>query len=112
MPGILMPIGGAEDKHAARLILSHFAQLCGADAHIVVIPSASKIPHEVSDVYSRIFSQLGARQVSILHIPERRFANDNANFNVLNEATGLFITGGDQMQLMSRIGGTPLEKLL
>ncbi|MDX1995514.1 MAG: cyanophycinase [bacterium] len=113
MQGTLMPIGGAEDKRGACTILNHFVQCSGSSsAHLVVIPSASSFPQEVAQDYTRIFTALGAQQVSILHIPDRRYADHAANLGVLNEATGIFLSGGDQLRLMSLIGGTRLAEAL
>ncbi|WP_343424310.1 hypothetical protein [Candidatus Amarolinea dominans] len=41
--GLLMAIGGAEDRAGARRILRHFYTLAGGDdARLVVIPTASE----------------------------------------------------------------------
>lgn len=109
MPGVLMPIGGAEDRRTNRTILKHFVQLCGAaNARIVIIPSASAFPRESAAIYHRLFSDLGAGSVRGLHVASRLEAHNPAHCRLLSDATGIFFTGGDQLRLLSFIGATPL----
>ncbi len=108
-----MPIGGAEDKRASRTILTRFVQLCGASsARIVIIPSASSFPYESASTYETLFSQLGAAQVTRLHISDRQQANRPNDIALLRDATGVFFTGGDQLRLLSLVGGTGLAAAL
>ena len=58
--GWIVPIGGAENKENDRRILRRFVEVSGgADADIVVIPTASKM-HETGTRYEAIFRDLGA----------------------------------------------------
>ncbi len=105
--GYLMPIGGAEDKVAARVILTHFVHLCGgSSARLVVIPTASEIPEEVGPMYDAIFTALGVSSINILDIRSREAADEPANAALLDGATGIFMTGGDQLRLATILGGT------
>jgi cyanophycinase len=110
MRGLLMPIGGAEDKYAACEILSRFVKICGGNAaNILIIPSASSIPYDVAAEYEYLFYLLGVAQVNSLHISSRQEADDPASLAMLDKATGLFISGGDQLKLSSLIGETRLS---
>jgi cyanophycinase len=110
---LLMPIGGAETKTGQRVILSRFIELCGSSpARIVVIPAASGYAAEMGHLYCRMFSELGARNAECLHISDRRQANDPMTAGLLKDADGVFLTGGDQLKLMSLIGGTELSYAL
>src|ERR1051326_7679635 len=76
-PGIL--IGGAGDKLKARRILRRFVRLAGgSDATIVVISTASELGDTTTDVYRRIFTELGAAGVTGLNPQERGEAEDPA----------------------------------
>jgi cyanophycinase len=112
--GYLMPIGGAEDKIAARAILTHFVQLCGdSSACIVVIPTASEIPEEVGPMYHGIFTALGVPDVRILDIRTREAADEAAKVALLDGTTGVFMTGGDQLRLATILNHTLVgDKLL
>lgn len=107
---VLMPIGGAEDKRAQCLILRRFTALSGgSSARIVVLPAASAYARETGSNYCTLFTELGAAQVECLHIDNRTQANDPARAAVLKQATGIFLTGGDQLKLVALIGATRME---
>lgn len=106
-PGYLIPIGGAEDKHVQRLILSRFLELSGGEAaRIVVVPAASAMPAEIGATYHQIFTDLKAASVQVLDLRSRTEANDPACIEPLDAATGVFLTGGDQVKLVSLLAGT------
>lgn len=111
--GHLFAIGGAEDKTTRREILARFVALAGGEhARIVVIPAASAIPLELGPLYEGIFHDLGAQAVSVLQIPDRAAAQTTANLRPLENATGIFLTGGDQTRLTGLIGGTTAHSLI
>src|SRR5687767_3725111 len=110
--GILMPIGGAEDRKANRLILRRLVELSGGvNARIVVIPTASNWA-DTAAMYTHIFTDLGVGSVTDINPSGRRQANDADFIAAINEATGIFISGGDQVKLMSIIGGTALSRAI
>jgi cyanophycinase len=111
--GTLMPIGGAEDKRAARRILCRFVELSGGStARLVVIPTASVRWTATGERYRKLFLALGAETVDCLSPTDRGAANAEANVALLDQATGVFITGGDQLRLLSHIGGTAVARAL
>ncbi|HET9661983.1 MAG TPA: cyanophycinase [Thermomicrobiales bacterium] len=104
--GPVIAIGGAEDKFRDRVILSRFTELAGgADARIVVIPTASSI-ESAGERYKAIFLGLGVAQVDIAVIGDRPDANSDLIVDMIRQATGIFMTGGNQMRLAAIIGGT------
>jgi cyanophycinase len=108
-----MVIGGAEDKLRDRVILTRFVQLAGGhEAHIVVISTASSLGDEATELYRHLFLQMGAAQVSGLRPVTREEASDKASADVLDRATGVFLTGGNQLRLASVLGGTELGSAL
>jgi cyanophycinase len=107
--GTVIVIGGAEDKVRDRLILGRFVALAGGrDARIAVISTASSLGPEAGERYRAIFTELGAASVSPLHAETRTQANDEHIARQVREATGVFMTGGNQLRLSSMIGGTRL----
>jgi cyanophycinase len=109
--GSVIVIGGAEDKVRDRLILGRFVALAGgADATIVVISSASSLGAEAGERYRQVFGELGAAHVRPIHAVTRAQANDDASVLALRDATGVFLTGGNQLRLASTIGGTRLAE--
>jgi cyanophycinase len=105
-----MAIGGAEDKFRERAILSTFLTLAGRhEARIAIIPTASSI-ETAGERYKAIFLELGARSAHIAYIHDRAHANDPACAGTFTEATGIFMTGGNQLRLSTKIGGTLVEQ--
>ena len=109
--GSVMIIGGAEDKIRDRVILSRFATLAGApDGVVAVISTASSLGHLAGERYREIFTGLGIKTVRPLHAMTRAQANDETFARQLRDATGIFLTGGNQLRLSSTIGGTLLAE--
>lgn len=109
--GHVIMIGGAEDKVRERVILTRFMALAGGpDARIAVISSASSLGPLAGEMYRRIFGEMGAREVHPIHAISRAQANDRAATRTVREATGVFMTGGNQLRLSSTIGGTTLAQ--
>jgi cyanophycinase len=102
-------IGGAEDKLGERVILTRFTELAGGkQARIAVISTASSLGDAATDLYRHIFGRLGVAQVIGLRPETREEANDPRIADAVKQATGIFMTGGNQLRLSSVIGGTKL----
>jgi cyanophycinase len=111
--GPFLLIGGAEDREGECLILREFVRLAGGDrASIVVITTATRLPGEVGEAYRRVFLRLGAREVSPVHLDSREKAGDLRHAAILQRATGIFFTGGDQLRIARILGGTIFEHAL
>jgi cyanophycinase len=111
--GPVIIIGGAEDKLRDRVILTQFVGLAGgAEGHIVVISTASSLGDEATALYRDLFTQMGAGKVSGLRPLIRDEAEDPEAAGLLEQATGVFLTGGNQLRLSSVVGGTRLGAAL
>src|SRR4029079_11958066 len=107
--GTVIVIGGAEDKVRDRVILNRFVALAGGpDATIAVISTASSLGLEAGERYRAVFGELGVKRVRPLHAVTRPQANDETAMRAVRDATGVFLTGGNQLRLSSTIGGTLL----
>jgi len=105
--GHLLVIGGAEDKYNERRILKKFLSLAGDhDAQVLIVPVASDFPEFASDVYTQAFRNLGIANPRVLRATSRQDVFDADVEALLDGVTGVFITGGDQMRLVSVLGGT------
>ena len=106
--GVLFAIGGAEAKLRRRTVLEAFVAVAGAsDARIAVVSSASSLGAEVVEVYTQVFTSLGARQVTPLRPESRAQAHDPDLVDALGKVSAIFMTGGNQLKLSSLITGTP-----
>jgi cyanophycinase len=119
--GILIAIGGAEDKGTEREnerqnsldffkegILQQILQLIGKkfDPRIEVITAASTIPDEVGQIYKKAFKKLGAIDIGHLKISSRDDADSRKVLERLDKCNCILFSGGDQLRLCSILGGT------
>jgi cyanophycinase len=106
--GTLFAIGGAEAKLRRRTVLEAFvAAAGGSDARIAVVSSASSLGVQVIEVYTSVFTSLGAREVISLRPESRTQAHDPDLVEPLGKVSAIFLTGGNQLKLSSFITGTP-----
>jgi cyanophycinase len=122
--GTLIPIGGNEDKGMGENemytleflkegILSHVVRESGGKkARIVVIPTASSIPKEVGENYLHAFDKLGCKHVEVIHIKSRDDSDKKAFIKLIEEANCVMFSGGDQSNIVNRIGGTRMHEIL
>jgi cyanophycinase len=108
-PGPLVVIGGAEDKVGHTRVLRRFLRLAGGRrARIAVVPTASSVERDVVDVYTSVFGRLGAASVDAVAPGSRAQAGDPGLARIVGSASGVFLTGGNQLKLTQTIGGTAL----
>lgn len=108
--GFIIPIGGGEDRVKERHIHRRFVDLSGGrGADIVVIPTASELETTGQD-YNRIFRDLGAAQVDFLPIAKRADCDNPRYLEMLDRASGIFLTGGNQLRLSTILGGTAIAQ--
>ena len=110
--GFVVPIGGAENRSTKPTILKRFIQLCGGDqARIAILPTASLLS-DTGGNYQSLFRQFGVEDAVVLNVKKRLDCENPDNLEILDRATGLYITGGDQLRLATIVGGTQLGKLI
>jgi cyanophycinase len=108
--GHLVIIGGSEDRKYGKEILTRFVELSGgSQAKIVVITAASSIADDMWDIYDKAFGDLGVERRVHLDLRTRQDANDEGLIRDIQDADGIFMTGGDQKRLLALIGGTALD---
>ena len=110
--GWIIPIGGAEDKESRRRILKRFVQLCGGrDAKIAIIPTASRLA-DTGKRYEDLFERLEAGSATSIDFQTREDGEREDYLRVLEEADGVFFTGGNQLRISTIMGGTSAAKLI
>ncbi len=111
--GHLLVIGGAEDKYNERRILKKFLELAGGEkAEVLIVPVASDFPEFAADVYTQAFRNLGVANPRVLRATSRQDVVQADVDKLMEGVTGVFMTGGDQMRLVSLLGGTKLAEKL
>lgn len=105
----LIIIGGAEDKKGEKKILQ---EVCGhiekESQLLVIVTVATEKPIEVGNEYSNIFHNMGIKNISVLDVENRQDALKTENLELIERASLIFFTGGDQLRITSILGGTPL----
>jgi cyanophycinase len=122
--GILIPIGGNEDKGIEENemytlefiengILRHIVRLAGGEnANIVIVPTASSIPDEVIENYQSAFEILGCTNIHVVDIRDRSHSEEPENIEKIKNADAVLFSGGDQSQITKKIGETTIHHLL
>lgn len=110
--GYIIPVGGAEEKISDPAILQRFVDLCGgADARIAVIPTASQLD-DTGSRYESVFKDLGAGRVRSFPFDDREDCEREEWLHKLQQADGIFLTGGNQLRLSTTLGGTPVARMI
>ncbi|MFP4660617.1 MAG: cyanophycinase [Halanaerobiales bacterium] len=105
--GTMLLIGGAEDKKRDKEILKRFITLSEeSNSYIVVLTSATSEPDTVGKEYHNVFKKLGADNIKVLNIDNRKKAVDPGYSHIIEKAGGIFFTGGDQLRITSIFGGS------
>jgi cyanophycinase len=111
--GLLFAIGGGEDKEDDCTILTEFVRMAGGEkSRIVVMTAATDEPEEAGAEYLRVFKRLGAKSVEVVDVSTRQDTSNPELLGMLEQATGVFFTGGDQLHVTSLIGGSEMDLLL
>jgi cyanophycinase len=109
----ILIIGGAEDKvHGREILYNFFGRAGSTNARIAVIPSASREPAIIGDRYRTIFEDMGAKGIEVLDIQDRAQCDDALMQNYVENCTGVFMTGGDQLRLCSLLADTPVMNII
>jgi cyanophycinase len=103
--GRLLIIGGAEDRCRGSGLLERFVELSGGEeARIVLVTAAAGVPDRVHADYERAFRRLGVSHTMQLRLSGRADADGDDAAKLLEDATGVFVTGGDQSRLRTLVG--------
>jgi cyanophycinase len=84
----------------------------GPESIIVVIPTASQIPVEVSENYLQAFGKLGCENLHIMDIREREDATKPEYLELMRKADCVMFSGGNQSLITRKIGGTELHDII
>lgn len=110
--GFIVPIGGAEERVCGGVILQRFVALAGGrDARIVVLPTASR-RSDAGGEYETLFRAMRVAGCKVLRLDDRAACGAPEALAALDRATGIFLTGGDQLRLTTTLGGTDAARLI
>jgi cyanophycinase len=106
----LIIIGGKEDRSNNKVILSEVARRVGSGKLVVTTVAMANGTEQLFDEYEKAFRSLGVKHLYNLEISERAEATLPGKVKILDDAAGVFFTGGDQIKITSQIGDTPIFK--
>jgi cyanophycinase len=128
IPGVIIAIGGNEDKGIKRrnlhvldteldfttsgILCRTLAELKSDDSPVEIITSASGIPEKVGRNYIRAFKRLGHRTVQVMHISDKSEAGKPDFLERISKAACIMFSGGDQFKLISALKDTEMAKLI
>jgi len=108
--GWIIPIGGGDKKVKSSTIMQRFVELSGSSSsQMVIIPTASQLD-KAGERTRDVFQELGVSEIEILDLETRADCNNPKLIEKLDNATGIFFTGGNQLRLATTIGGTDAAK--
>ncbi|WP_143317456.1 cyanophycinase [Clostridium sp. HBUAS56017] len=111
--GNLIIIGGAEDKEGRKEILKKVCECLDKENDILLVATvATEYPKEAATKYRKVFGELGVKNIEILDISVRDDAFIEGNSKLIEKASLIFFTGGDQLRITSLIGGSPVYDAL
>jgi len=99
----LIVIGGHEDKEGEKRILNEVASRVGS-GKLVVATVATESPDDVWEEYEKLFRELGVKRIEHLDVREREEALSEGCADILDGASVVFFTGGDQLKITSQLG--------
>lgn len=105
--GCLIIIGGSEDKGDDRPILTEVARRAGQGT-LIVVTAATQLVEDHWDDYRKVFKELGVKNIEHLHITQTEDARNPAWAKIFKDASCVFFTGGDQLRITTKLGGTPI----
>ncbi len=111
--GILIPIGGGEDKEGRKSILNRLIdETRRREPSIEIITTATDDPEEVGNHYIRAFRDIGIRDIGTIDIHKRDEACDERYMDRLKRCDAVLFSGGDQLKLSTLLGGTAVLRLI
>ncbi len=108
--GTLIIIGGHEDREpeGKREVLKEVARRIRG-GKLILATVASHQPEGYFDDYEKAFADLGIGELVELYVEDRTEASDRDKLSVIDDAAGIFFSGGDQLRITSQIGDTGIE---
>lgn len=105
-------IGGAEDKEGDCTILRNFVETVSEfGSSIVVLTTATEKPKKVGKMYRKVLKNLSDKiRVDVVDVSERKDSFKQKSLELLSQASGIFVTGGNQLHTTAYMGGSPMEK--
>jgi len=103
----LIAIGGHEDRTGEKHILDRISREMKG-GKLVVATVASEATKESWEEYKRAFHALGIQNIEQLTLGSHSESFMESKLAIVRNARAVFFTGGDQLRITAKLGGTPL----
>jgi cyanophycinase len=107
--GELIVIGGHEDKSGDKTILHEVAARVNSGA-LAIATVATRLADELWEEYAALFRSLGVKNIVHLEVRNREEAFADNKIQSLKNVNVIFFTGGDQLKITSKLGGTRIHE--
>jgi cyanophycinase len=104
-------IGGAEDRTGDRLILREVLKKI-RHGRLAIVTAASEQPDEMWKSYQNACREMDFNDIEHVQVLQRQDAFDSKNIKLIARCQGVFFTGGDQLKITTKIGGTPVGQII
>src|SRR5947208_5207297 len=79
---------------------------------ILILTVATNEPEAAEAKYNSLFRSRGVKHVETLDVSERKHALSKRAISKVERADALFFTGGDQLNITTLLGGSPLGEAI
>jgi cyanophycinase len=111
--GILVAVGGAEDKKDDMVVLRRVIdEVKGEAERVEVIAGASREPREAAAPYLRAFEDMGIKKVDWMAMDGKDEADRDDTVERLRKADVIYFTGGDQLRLSQTLRGSKAQEVI
>jgi len=109
----LIAIGGGELAEAPDVLKELISLLKRKDdPRIVVVTVATSKAKSAGEKYNSLFRGHDIKHVETVDIEQRDDAFNESSLKKVRSADALFFTGGDQLNVTTLLGGSPIHNLI
>lgn len=109
----LIAVGGGEMKSSTEVLEQVTRHFKGREeGRLLVMTVATSDSEGAANKYNSLFRGLGVKHVDVVDVMQREDAFAEASLRKVDAADAIFFTGGDQLNITSLMGGTPLHNKL
>jgi cyanophycinase len=109
----LIAVGGGEMKSSPEVLEQVTKYFNGRpDGRLLVMTVATSDSEGAANKYNSLFRGLGIKHVDVVDVSQREDAFSEASLKKVDSADAIFFTGGDQLNITSLMGGSPLHNRL
>jgi cyanophycinase len=110
---ILIAIGGGEISESPEIVDAFLNPLNRSNkTRITVMTVATGNPKEAGAKYTALFKSNGIKNIDVVDVSERQDSFNEESLEKIERSDALFFTGGDQLNITSLLGGSPLHELI